>query len=130
MATMIRMVERAYRKIAVAGTGEALEPDYVYEGLDTLNMMLHEWKLHGIDISHTDLVGSAAFPLGPEFELGTVYLLAEKLAPNYMIPRSFSATEFFEAIRRTYVVIDPVDIPTALTYPPSRWARIGTSGLY
>ena len=129
MTLMVNIVSRAYRKIGVGGTGEAIEAEYVAEGVDTLNMMLHEWKLQGVDIEHTTLDASDDFPLGPEFEMGTVYLLAEKLAPDYSIPQAFSTREFFDAIRAAYLTIEAATMPPALIWLPSRHERDRTAGL-
>ena len=115
MTTMIDIITRAYRKTGVAGVGEDLEPEYVAEGLDALNAMLHQWKLRSVDIEHTDLSTSGAFPIGPEYAEGTVYLLAERVSPDYQRPAAFDADDFFRAIQAAYMVIDEVDLLDGLT---------------
>ena len=115
MATMLDIITRAYRKTGIAGIGEDLEPEYIAEGLVALNSMLHQWKLRSVDIEHTDLSTSGIFPIGPEFEEGTVYLLASRIAPDYQRPAAFDADDFFRAMQAAYLVIEEVDLLDGLT---------------
>jgi hypothetical protein len=128
MATARDIVNRAFRKIDVAGVGEALDAEQSDEGLETLNMMLHEWKLRGVDLTHTDLAFGDTFPLASEYEMGTVYMLSAHLSPNYQAPSAFNADDFFRAIQAAYATIATVTLDSALTDLPSRRARDGTLG--
>ena len=123
MATMLKIVERAFRKIAISGVGEALEADSIAEGLDALNMMLHAWKLRGVDIQHDTLEATDDFPLEPEFEEGTVYLLAERLNPNYSSPPRFDANDWFRGFQAVYAKSRTVTIPSGLRNMPSQRRR-------
>lgn len=126
MTTVREIVSRAFRKVNIGGVGEGLPAEYADEGLDALNMMLAEWKLRGVDISHTALTLDDDFPLAAEFELGTVNLLAVEISPNFSIPQSFDVDAFFRAIQAAYLSIDEVDMPNALIKVPSRLHRGGT----
>lgn len=129
MATMLDIVTRAYRKARIAGSGENLEAEQANEGNEQLNAMLHEWKLRGVDITHTDKALSDTFPLGPEFEQGTVLLLAEAVGPEFNAPANFNADDFFRAIQAAYLAIDAVSFDKAVTELPSKLARNKTLGL-
>src|SRR6056297_3054552 len=126
MATMQDLVTRAYRKLGVGGLGEEINAEQSAEGIDALNSMLHEWKLSGVDITHSDLTMADAFPLGPEYKDGTVYMLAARLSPDFEAPQNFDADDFFRKIQAAYFTVDPVTFDAALTQPPSRKAREGT----
>ncbi len=128
MATMLDIVTRAYRKARIAGSGEVMEADQASEGNEQLNAMLHEWKLRGVDIEHSDKALSDTFPLGPEFEQGTVLLLAEAVGPEFNMPASFNADDFFRAIQAVYLTIDTVSLDRAVTEVPSKKERDGTLG--
>lgn len=130
MTTMRDIVTRAYRKAGITGVNTPLEAEYAAEGLDALNSMLHEWKLHSVDISHTDLTLSGTFPLASEYERGTVYLLAQDISPDYQMPPTFDPDEFFRVIQAAYMTIDEVTMPKALTEVPSKKERDGTLGWY
>ncbi len=126
MTTAREIVSRAFRKANIGGVGEGLVAEYADEGLDALNMMLAEWKLRSVDISHTELALDDDFPLTAEFERGTVYLLAAEISPNYSVPRQFDRDEFFRSIQASYMTISEVTMPNALVKVPSRLHRGGT----
>lgn len=113
MSTMYDIVRRAYRKLGISGSGETLEAEEYAEGIEALNSMLHEWKLRAVDISHTDKGGDEAFPIGPEYEEGTVFLLAARISPDYEVPARFDADDFFRAIQAAYMTIDKVTFDAA-----------------
>lgn len=121
MTTTAQIVTRALRKIRVVAKDEAAPAAEMSEGVDALNMMLHQWKLRGVDLTHTNLAASDTFSLDPEFEEGTVYLLAERLAPDYNRPAGFDADDFFRAIQAAYMTIAVVTIPNPLTRMPSQY---------
>ena len=120
MTTTRDIVTRAFRKIGVVSEGEALDADTADAGLDALNMMLHGWKLKGVDLTHTNLALSDTFSLDPEYEEGTVYLLAARLSPDYMAPASFDADDWFRGIQAAYMTITAATLPVALTTLPSK----------
>jgi hypothetical protein len=92
-------------------------------GLATLNMMMHGWEIWGIDTNHVDLTSASVFPLLPKFEEGTVYLLAERLSPDYTAP-GFSANEFLKRLQAAYMVIPDATMPRGLLETSSQ-RRIG-----
>lgn len=119
MATALDIVTRAFRKVRVGGVGETLEAEYAAEGIDALNDMLHEWKLRGVDLMHADIELPDTFTLPPEYHSGVVYMLAERLRPDFARPREFDADDFFRAIQAAYMVIDEVEFSRGLTSLPS-----------
>ena len=100
MATMLDIVTKACRKIGVAAIDEDLEAEIASEALDTLNAMLFEWELAGVDTTHTTLTLTDDFPLAAKFEQGTIYMLAHRLAPEFNRPVGFDADAFSGASRR------------------------------
>lgn len=124
MTATREIVSRAFRKIGVVSADTEIEAHEMQEGIDTLNMMLHEWKLSSVDTSHSDLTAGSEFPLDPEYEFGTVYMLAMHLSPTYEAPANFNADDFFRRIQAAYMTIDTVAMPKALTetaYKDETW---------
>lgn len=121
MTTARDIVTRSLRKIGVVAVDTPADANEMQEGLDALNMMLSAWQLQGIDRAHTALEASDSFPLDAKFEEGTVYLLASRLSPDYMVPQSFDADTWFRQIQAAYVVIPTVAMPKALQKMPSQY---------
>ena len=128
MATMQDIVERAYRKLGIVAYDAAMTADQASEGVETLNSLLHEWKLRDVDISHTDAELTDTFPLGDEYKEGTVHILAARLSPNYQTPAGFDPDHFFRVIQAAYSTIDTVTLDKAVTEVPSKKERDGTLG--
>lgn len=126
MATMRDIIDRAARKVRIAGSGEALDAEIAADALDALNGMLHEWALRGVDIGHFDLSFNDPFPLDDRFRDGVTYMLAERMSPDYNRPRTFDADDFFRAIQAAFMTIDTVSMPLALTEVPSKQSRDGS----
>ena len=118
MTTALQIVERAFRKIGVKAEDEGLTADQLAHGLDTLNLMMHGWELWGIDTNHVDLASADTFPLLPKFEEGTVYLLAERISPDYQ--SGINADEFLRRIQAAYMVIAESPMPRTLLRTPSQ----------
>lgn len=123
MATVRDIVSRAYRKLAVTAFDTAPTADEMSEGVEAYNMMLHAWKLRRVDINHVDQVESNIFPLGPEFEEGTVYLLAARLSPNYTTPANFNAEMWFRNIQAALRPKSTPTFPGGLLDMPSQRKR-------
>ncbi|WP_306127934.1 hypothetical protein [Roseovarius sp. MMSF_3350] len=121
MATVLDIVTRAYRKINVTAQDEDLNADDISVGVDAFNMMLHAWKLAGVDTEHTDVTSSDTFPLADEYQEGTVYLLASRLSPDYVRPQAFDADDWFRKMQAAYMEISASSVPTSLTRTPSRY---------
>ena len=120
MTTAQTMVERAFRKIGVKAEDEGLTADQLAHGLDCLNVMLHGWELWGIDLNFTDMTSASTFPLAARFEEGTVYLLAERIMPDYAVPPAFSADDFLRRIQAAYMVIEDAVLPRSILRTPSQ----------
>lgn len=114
MTTTSEIVTRALRKIEVASSDEDPSAEILDEGLAALNAMMHAWKLQGVDLSHTNLALDDTFSLDPEYEEGTVYLLASRLSPDYTRPANFDADAWFRAFQAAYATIDEVSMPSLL----------------
>ena len=114
MSTARDIIERAFRKIGVVASDEAMTADQAQNGLDALNMMMHGWMLDGIDIGHIDLQSADVFPMEPQFEEGCVYLLAERLSPDYS-PANFSTSEFKKRLSAAYLIIPDAKFDRTLT---------------
>lgn len=115
MTTASDIVTRALRKIGVKSSDEDASSEVMTEGLEALNAMMHGWKLQGVDLSHTDLALTDTFSLDPEYEEGTVYLLASRLSPDYTRPQAFDADAWFRGFQAAYASIDEVSMPSLLT---------------
>lgn len=126
MATVRDIVERAYRKIGVVAMEEPMEDDIGQAGLDAFNDMLHGWKPRGVDVTHTDLTLNSTFPLADQWREGTVYILASRLSPDFMVPQAFDADDWFRTLQAAYMTISAATMPAATIYTPSRAARDGT----
>ncbi len=128
MATMQDLIERAYRKLGIVAYDVDMTADQASEGLETLNSLLHEWKLRDVDISYSDLELTGTFPLTDEYKEGTVHILAGRLSPNYEVPANFDPDHFFRVIQAAYSTIDEVSLDKAVTEVPSKKERDGTLG--
>ncbi|MGB1215820.1 MAG: packaged DNA stabilization gp4 family protein [Pikeienuella sp.] len=120
MATVADVVRKSLRKIGVLASDEAAQAHDMENGVDAFNMMLHGWKIHGVDVSHTDLEATDTFPLDPEYQEGTVYLLAQRISPDFETPASFDADWFWRAIQGAYMTIEEATLEKALYRMPSR----------
>jgi hypothetical protein len=114
MALMSEIATDALRKIGVVAEDEQASADSIANAVRTLNQMLHGWKLRGVDLTYSTLPADATFPLDPEFEEGTVYVLAGRLSPNFQSPASFDADDWFRTIQAAYMVIEDAEIPRTL----------------
>ena len=111
MTTALDIVTQASRKKGILARGERLEAEAAADGIFALNAMMHAWQLAGINTTHSDLSLDDLFPLGPQFIEGTVYLLASRMAPEYTVPQSFDADDWFRKFQAAYLVITPVAMP-------------------
>lgn len=122
------IVLRAFRKIGVEAEDVELTEERRTRGRDAFNMMIHAWKLQGVDVGHTDLFSNSPFPFAPEFQEGCVYLLAQRLSPDYQVPANFDADDWFRKIQAAYLVIPEQTVPSAMIYMPNRvWRDFGTT---
>jgi homospermidine synthase len=125
MTTARDIVHAALRKALVIGAGDDAAADDASDALFALNSMMHGWKARSVDVSHTDLALSDAFPLDAQFIEGTVYMLASRLAPDYQVPQPFDADDWFRTLQAAYHTPLEIAVENALTRPPSREDRDG-----
>lgn len=121
MTTARDIVERAFRKLGVVASDEPMTADQAANGIDALNMMMHGWLLDGIDIGHTDLELADVFTMEPQFEEGCVYLLAERLSPDYAAPANFSTSDFRKRLSAAYLIIPDTKFDRTMTRRRSFW---------
>lgn len=126
--TVHDIVIRAHRKIGVVAQDEEMTADQGRAGQDAFNEMVHAWALHGIALSpaFADKALTDDFPLADKYREGTIYLLASRLAPEYVMPATFDAGEFFRKIQADLVAVPAVSIDSALL----RIGRYPLTGLY
>ncbi len=117
------IVTRAFRKINVESEDETMQPERMQRGVEAFNMMVHAWKLAGVDLEHTDLAATDVFPYDPEYQEGFVYLLASRLSPDYMVPANFDADDWFRKFQAANAVIEPLTMPAELQIMPSQFRR-------
>jgi len=120
MTTALDIITRAYRKAGIAAHDEPLTADQAIYGRDALNAMMHGWKLRGVDLEHVSLELADTFSLDPEFEEGTTFLLAGRISPDYQVPVSFDADDWFRTFQAAYTVIPEATIPRTLRRTPSQ----------
>jgi hypothetical protein len=128
MTTTLDIITRAFRKIDVSGEGETLTADAVQEGLDALNDMMHGWALSGVDVAHIDLDVADDFTLPPQYNEGAVYMLAQRLSPNYMVPAGFDSDDWMRKFQAAYLLVDEVAMPSALRIMPSQYTSRKRNG--
>jgi len=121
MTTTRDIIERAYRKLQVVAFDEPMTADQSDNGLASLNDMMHGWALFGIDVEHSDLALGDVFPLDPKFHEGTVYSLAQRIAPDNST--GFDGDSFIRALQAAFMVIPEAEMPASLVCPPSRRDR-------
>lgn len=120
MATILDIVNRAFRLIGVKAEDEALTSDQIATGVDTLNMLMNAWPKRGIDIpTGYALTSTNVFPMEPWAEEPTTYCLAARLAPQYSQPAP-DVREHEQTLRNWFVSRDPIVFPRTLTRMPSR----------
>ncbi|MCI5040029.1 MAG: hypothetical protein MRY81_10125 [Donghicola eburneus] len=123
MTTVRDIVSRALRKARVLEHGGVAENDNLVEGLADLNMMMAAWKLSAVDVGHTTLDANSTFPLNPEFEEGTVYMLAARISTDFAYPVGFDADDFFRSIQASYATVGEVTMPSLLLKTSSQIRR-------
>ena len=122
MATVNDIVTRAFRKIGVVATDEAMTADQAQIGQDALNMMMNALVLDGIDVAWNDAVLADQFAMEPAFHEGLVYMLAARLAPDFSVP-SFDESEFKRKIAAAYLIVPDAQIDRMLWRRNSRNRR-------
>lgn len=125
MATIQDIIDRALQKIAVQSSDEDSTTYDAAKALNAYNDMTHGFKLAGVDLEHTDQALTDTFAFGAEYREGFVYLLASRLSPDYMVPASFDADDWFRKFQAANITIADVTFDAALTVLPSEIAEWG-----
>lgn len=121
MTTARDIVERAFRKLGIVASDEAMTADQADNGINALNDMMHGWLLDGIDIGHADLELADVFTLEPQFVEGCIYLLAERLSPDYSTPANFSTSQFKQRLSAAFLIIPDSKFDRTLTRSRRSW---------
>lgn len=115
MATVLDIVNRAFRKIGIKSEDEALTADQITHGVSTLNDMMAAWPKRGIDIpTGEEMAASDTFPMEAWANEPTIHCLAARLAPDYGVAAP-DASEHERTLRNWFVLRDEVAFPKALT---------------
>ena len=122
MATCRDLIERAYRKIGVVATDEAMTADQASVGMDALNMMMHGLALEGIDTGYSDLQIADDFSLDARFDEGIVYMLASRLAPEFSRP-GFDDRRFRQGLANAFLIVPDAEIDLGLRRTASQRSR-------
>ena len=113
MATCRDIVQRALRKIGVVAMDEAMTADQAETGMDALNMMMSALMLDGIDVAWNEAELSDQFAMEPQFHEGCVYMLANRLAPDFSAP-GFDESRFKRGLSSAYLIVPDSVLDTTL----------------
>jgi hypothetical protein len=90
------IVQAALTKLGVVGHGQTMTAEQLASGVQAFNLMLHGWALDGLDLTlfpeiapvakRDDYAATERAPIPSAFLEGTVFSLAARLGPEYMIP--------------------------------------------
>lgn len=125
--TARNVVERAFRLINVVAKDEAMEAADAVHGLNTLNRMIHGWKLRGADYGHIGYGLDSEIALGNEHIEALEALLAERLAAEYERPLPAIVTDTarhgWDQIKAAALSqnLNPVKIDAGLRRMPSQY---------
>ena len=128
MTTVLKIVTRSLRKIGVAAMDETPTADETENAVDALNAMIHAFKLEGVDLEWSDQISTDEFALDPEYHEGIVYLLASRMNPDYTIPPSFNADDWWRSIQANNVTAPTAVVPLALRRMVGNLRRGNTYG--
>jgi hypothetical protein len=120
MATVSKIIDRAFRKLGVKAEDEALTADQQAAGLDALNEMLAAWQLQGVSVSIYDMAATDAFPLAARFEEGVIYMLASRLSPEYVVPLGFDPDAFMRLVQANLITMPTSSVEGILTETTSQ----------
>jgi hypothetical protein len=124
MTTAADIVERACRKIGVKAEGETLSADQMAHGLSVLNDMLAARRLDGINTVLPEMAADDEFQLPREFHEGTIYNLAARISPDYMVPAQFDPERWAQALRAHTMQIAQAEMPRMLMNTSSQRRRL------
>ena len=122
MSTSRDLVERAFRKIGVVATDEAMTADQASVGMEALNAMMHALVLEGIDAGYTDLQLADQFSLDARYDESIVYLLANRLAPDFSRP-GVDDRLAKQRLANAFLIVPEAEIDTAIRRTSSQWRR-------
>lgn len=119
MATVLDIINGAFRKLAIKADDEALTADQLAEGLFALNNMMHSWPLYGIEYTHADVGADDTFPMTAKFNEIVIYLLARKISPDYSVA-GIDDDQYMRALRAAYLPDLTATMPSILLNTPSQ----------
>lgn len=119
MATVLDIINRAFRKIGVRAEDETLTADQIAHGVDTFNDMVQGWTLKGADTVPAEVVETTTFPFAAEYREAVIMILASRLAPDYGAA-SIDAERYERMVVGSLMTIPTATIPSALLKTPSQ----------
>ena len=122
MPTASEIVVRALRKLAVVQQDDPVDPWQINTGVDALNGIMYGWEAGGLSYSHTLLHHADALATPPKLDDAIVYILADKLAPEYLTPPP-PARDLLTAQQQVfanYLTVSAATIPAGLRNLPSQ----------
>lgn len=122
MATVLDIINRAFRKIGVKAEDEALTADQIAHGVDTFNDMVQGWALKGASAVSGDVIETDTFPFADEYREATVMVLASRLAPDYGAA-PIDAERYERMVIASMLYVPTATIPSALLKLPSQRVR-------
>jgi len=124
MATANDIILRALRRIGVVAEDAPATDGQANSALDSLNAMMHSWKVKGADVEHVDYELATDIALGPEFHQFITDLLAERLCADFSFPITgqirLDARDAWSMIWKTFKEDTVTTLPEALTCLPSQ----------
>ena len=121
MTTTADIVTAALREIGVVANDVDASTAEISNGVSKLNRMLAAWKLAGVDVDAFELESTDDFPLESEYHEGAVYLLAQRMSSEYMLPANFNADNFLRLLQAAHMTIEEATIPLGLRQMPSQY---------
>lgn len=123
MTTTSDIIARSLDLIGVTAASEVPSAQDASDALDALNMMMHSWELSGVNVSHSDLSLSDAFPLAAKYHEAVVYLLGARLAGIFMrpMPDPVKVDDSWRRLQAGYWTAPTTTFDTGLIDLPSQY---------
>jgi hypothetical protein len=122
MATVLDILTRAFRKIGVVANDEPLTANDAQAGLEAFNAMMHGLAAHGADPGHITNVTTDTFAYPARLEEAVVYVLADRLAPDYAT-QAPAARVHYNTLQAYFLQVPKVTPPLSMLRTPTgrRW---------
>jgi hypothetical protein len=118
MTTVLDIVTRAARLAGITAHDEVPDTATAENGLIAYNDMIAGWELQGIYTGVADAAAADSFQLPRSFREGASFLLAERMSPTYMRPRTFDADQFKRQLQAAFAAVEPVTLDGVVPRQP------------